>query len=927
MSIRSYYRVVISLVVSILISVISLKAEIKNLESVCEHDNYFRIQSEFERLFINQDHIGSEHNNWAHRWLWNIRMDFDSKGNFQYLNVDNTKTLNNQEKERKSNVLSQSGWLPVGPISMPPSYDPLSCYSMGRVNCIAFHPSNSKIFWIGTPGGGIWKTEDSGKTWATLSDQLTTLAVSDIAVDPKNPDILYVATGDFDIGGMTSGNSQGVFKSFDGGATWSITGLIFESNFQYSMLRKVIVHPQNTNQLIVAGRRGLWKSNDGGAKWTYVKEAIFTDIEIHPQNPDILYAAMGQLWGGGRAGILKSTDFGDTWTELETGIPPQGQVSRVDIAISPADPDYVYVIAVNSQNNGFHSFYRSTSGGASWEKKGDYSSTDNILGAWGGNQYDNYGQGSYDLVLLPDAKQRDKVYVGGINIWMTENGGSDWDLASFWIYCFGVSIHADHHYAAYNPLDENYYWCNDGGVYRTKEILPGSKDWVNDWVDKYEENALPGHPDVKFPTVWENLSDGLAITEFYRMSLSKNQKNVLAGGSQDNSCFYYNSGDWLNYIPNYDGMETMIDHDNPDIFYGVWQNGGLCKTIDGGKTIIKRLADTISNKERGNWITPTAMDPFNSERIYIGFRNLWRSNNGGFQWEKVINLDTMSADLQNNNSLSIVKISPVDGDYISIFKEASWKLDENQTWVRLPGELWITEDDCLTWRKSTVGLPLDSINIISIDYDHFNPQKIYVAVYSYYNTINTYVTTDGGITWNDISKPLPSSVLIRTIVHQPNSQTNILYAGTNKGVYYTDDSLGLWVKYSDNLPNTIVNQLMIQHSTNELFAATYGRGLWKTNLLPSSVSIHNDESTLLECFPNPAQGHFTISLKSDEKQINHSIIVRILDITGKTVHKESFVISASSFMKVIKPDINNGVYFIQVALNGRNYSTKLIFRN
>ncbi len=202
---------------------------------------------------------------------------------------------------------------------------------------------------------------------------------------------------------------------------------------------------------------------------------------------------------------------------------------------------------------------------------------------------------------------------------------------------------------------------------------------------------------MKFPTIWENLNDGLVITEFYRMSLSKNNKNVLAGGSQDNSCYYYNSGNWLNYIRNYDGMETMIDNDNPDIFYGVWQNGGLCKTTDGGKTIKTRLAGSIN--ERGNWITPIGMDPANSEHIFIGFKNLWESFDGGGTWSKLINFDSSAFKSLNNRAISIIKTSYSGGNHFCTYRDASWWVDTAKVWHRVPGELWITSNSGHTWQN------------------------------------------------------------------------------------------------------------------------------------------------------------------------------------------------------------------------------------
>jgi photosystem II stability/assembly factor-like uncharacterized protein len=887
-------------------------------------DEYFNAQNSYQNFLINLPSGTKPGNKWMNRWLWNNRNNIKPMGfkspRFEYINKSSRKT--NQD-----NQLSGSGWLPVGPISIPPSYEPRSCYSMGRVNCVAFHPTNPDILWIGTPGGGVWKSINGGKSWLPISDNLSTLCISHIAVNPVNPDVLYIATGDFDIGGMTDDDAQGVFKSIDGGLTWEQTGLSAEQNFQGSILRKIIINPTQPDKLLAAGRRGIWKSEDAGTVWTRVCDSIIVDAELHPQNPNVILAATGELWGSGSCGVLKSTDFGESWVALDTKMPPKGEIRRTDIAISPADPNYIYALNVRSNTNGLHSFYSSTDGGNSWKAFTVTDSNDNILGAWGGDISDRYGQGSYDLVLLADPTDKNKVYTGGVNMWMSENGGKDWELVSFWIYCFGPSIHADHHYAAYNPLDKGYYWCNDGGIYRTKQILPGSKKWINEWIDKHEENKKPGAPDVKFPTVWENLSDGLAITEFYRMSLSKNVPDVLAAGSQDNSCYYFGKGDWLNYIPNYDGMETMIDNDNANIFYGVWQFGGLCRSMDGGKTITPRLADTIANLESGNWVTPVAMDPSNSKTIYIGFKNLWRSDDRGNNWKKIFDFDSTGTEKLNRNSLQIIKVSPVNENYISIYKDAGWYQDTAKIWRRAAGELWISKNKGFTFVKSTNGLPLDSINISSIDYDDKDPLKMWASVSTWYNTINLYLTTDGGGTWKDISKPIPYGLLIRTIVHQPNSFENTVYCGTNKGVYFTNDSLTEWKRYSDELPNTFINELEIQESTNELFAATYGRGVWKTNLLPNDVNDISIESCLITVSPNPSDGNFTLTFQSKENEFNHQASIRIIDINGRELFTELADISSEIVNIPISTTLVQGAYFIEVAINRRRYSAKILISN
>ena len=882
---------------------------------------YFEMQEYSKDFFESQGENPGAKNKWLNRWLWNNRFDFDKSGNLLYLNQNYSYDYLKIKEKNKNQILSETGWQPLGPIQIPPTYVPRSCYAMGRINCIAFHPTNQNSFWIGTPNGGIWKTEDYGQTWIPQGDNLAAMSISHIAVNPQYPMILYAATGDFDTSGMTSGNTSGVIKSTDGGDTWAITNLMKSELFGNSSLRKIIIHPDSTEHFLVAGRKGIFKTLDGGESWYKVCDSIISDMEIHPKNSAILYAAMSQLNNGGSAGVLKSTDFGETWVDGNVGMPPQGEISRVEISISPADPNYVYALGVNVKTNAFHSLWRTTNGGDSWQMQSQIDTTNNILGAWGGDAADRTGQGSYDLVLIAAPYDKDKIYTGGINIWMSENGGQDWQMASFWIYVFGESIHADHHYADFNPLDKKFYWANDGGIYRTSEIGLGDKDWVNNWINKHEENLIEGAPDVKFPTVWENLNDGLAITEFYRVSLSKNNNYVLAGGSQDNSCYYYNNGDWLNYIPNYDGMETMIDHNNTDIFYGLWQGGGLCKTTDGGKTIQTRLNAPIN--EPGLWVTPACLDPLNTNHIFIGYRNFWESFDGGTTWSKLLDFKGIDSTTLNNRSISIIKTEYNDNKHISIYKNSSYYyIDSTKTWVRVPGELWITNDAGKSWEKSHGELPLDSLETISLDYDKSNPDIIWAAIYSYNRNLNLYRTDDGGANWRDISQPLPPGIRLNCIVHQP-SDHNHIYAGTNKGVFRMSDSTDLWEPFSLNLPNTVVNDLEYQESTLELIAATYGRGIWKTNAMPLSVEENQDIISQISIIPIPVTNEIHIRINNENLNSSGKIQIRILDITGAEIFKG---ISDMTNDIVLNPNLVSGVYFLVMKINGKDYTGKFIVK-
>lgn len=905
------------LILAIFISVLPEKS----FSQIDKNPNYNEIKDNYESNFKSINPDRKKGNKWLYRWLWDNRYDIKPDGQQKqlpyFIGYDQT------QKSNSNRLQAKSAWIPLGPDKEVPTYEPRSGHGIGRVNCVAFHPTNPDILWIGTPGGGVWKTENSGNSWTPLSDNLPTLAISHIAVDPNNPDIVYMCTGDFDTGGMSSSASMGVFKSTDGGISWTMTNLVSDPTFKRSMLRKLIINRENTNQLITAGTNGIWKSDDAGDNWYFVNDSLVNDIEDDPSNTNILYAAMGTKWGSfGSAGVLKSSDFGATWTELNTGIPPKGEVSRMDIALSPTDPNYMYVLNVTNWNS-LHSIYGSKDAGETWEKVSDNVSVPNVLGAYEGGPNDQGGQGWYDLTLLVDPQDKEKIYTGGTNIWMSKDGGKTFDIVSLWMNTFGKSIHADHHWSAYNPLNQYIYFCNDGGIFRSKKIEPGSAEWVALYIDKQAENIKPGAPDtLKFPTVWENLSNGLNISEFYRMNVSRKSTGVVTGGTQDNSCFYNDGKEWINYIANWDGMETMIDHDNPEILYGIWQGGGLCRSDDAGRTIITGLADTIRyvEGESGLWVTPCAMDPIYPAQIYIGFRNLWKSFNYGKNWSKILDFDSKQFDTLNKNSISIVRTSYNQSGYVAIYKNRG---------NDIPGELWLTKNSGKTWFRAKDNLPIDSINISSIEFDSENPNKLWVSFYTTLTGLNLFVTENFGLSWRNVSKTLPPGVAILSIVRDQNSNNNTIYAGTNKGVLYCCDEFGTsneWLPFMENLPNVKVNELEIQQESGVLYAATYGRGIWKTGTISALKENKLNELINVEIYPNPVKNRLNLKITETLDIQNLIADISVIDITGRIVFSDNRQLLSSNPELGFDVDFLPGVYFLQVKGNGLDLVKKFVVK-
>jgi photosystem II stability/assembly factor-like uncharacterized protein len=886
--------------------------------------NYYEYQKAFDDWAKDKDLDKVKGWKWYQRYLCYHENQINPNGSFPELrqNAQSYEDMLVQSKYKKEFITKQSGWVPLGPTTIGKCYDSISAHGNGRLNCVSFHPTDPDIMWVGAPNGGVWKTDNGGQSWRPLTDHLPSIGVSDIAVDPKNPDILYLASGDIDVmGWMSSSYAMGIFKSTDGGESWYPTGLSYNSDdFNFSYIRKILIYPDFTNNLVAAGSRGIWKSRDAGETWDYILDSLLIcDLKQNPRNPNILYAATRWFYGTfSTSGVIKSTDFGETWTTLNTGIPPTSQVTRTAIAISPVNPDYIYAVAVRNQRNGFYGLYQSTDAGTTWTNNSIFGESPNILGWYDGDQRDLSGQGTYDLTIICDNEDENKIYVGGVNIWESTDAGTTWDIVTLWMKTFGPTIHADQHYSVYRPLDGYYYFCNDGGLFRTKKIQAGSKQWITDWIDRANENLKPGCPGFSFPTEWESLTEGLANTELYRLGLCRDIGGYISGGCQDNSCFYLYNDEWLNFVTNYDGMETMIHHSNPNIIYGSSQFGRLCKSEDATVNMDCSITDTITTiaRERGSWVTPFAMDPVNPDIIYGGYKNLWRSNDGGKNWNIFFQSDSLS-NLPNN--INVIEIAPFNPEIICIAKPQG----QSQ---HIPNELWITKDGGINWKKITEGLPVDTQAVVSIEISGDNPKQMWISFSSSIAGSKIYKSNNGGETWTNITYNLPNTVY-NSVVHQNNNPKNFVYTGTYRGVWYTNDDLNEWILMNENLPNNNVNELEISYPDNKIIAATYGRGFWIADLIEGTVDIDDNSTKLnnisLTIIPNPSSGEFNLVIENINSYINH-LKLEIINIFGNTIYTESLNKHSHSMTKTFNLDLPTGQYYLKISSANRMKVRKLV---
>ncbi len=711
------------------------------------------------------------------RWMWLVDQRITEDSYIQS-SVYWDEILHKEEARKKGELLGS--WSFLGPEDPPTDINTGQVIGAGRVDCIAFHPTDSNTFWVGAPTGGLWKTTDGGKSWEPLTDFAAGIGISDIAVHPERPETLFIATGDRDAHDLYS---VGVLKTYDGGKTWTQTAMAFDQSRKRNVNR-LLMRPDRPNTMIAATDEGIYYITRYGDSYRKVQDGNFKDLEFMPGQSDTVYAA---TYSYGNATVYRSDDGGQTFKEISTGI-KKSEILRIDLAVTPDRPDMVVALCVEKTKNKLYGIYRSLNKGESWTKIFS-GSTKNLLGNSPTGDSDD-GQGWYDLTLSIAPDNYREMYVGGINMWRSTNGGTTWNLVS-WGYPESSNvdafyIHVDQHISAFHPLTGALYAGNDGGLFRT--------------YDKGES--------------WTDLSDGLEILQIYRIGLSPTKRKMSLMGSQDNSSILWKDTAW-NVVIGGDGMECIIDYTDTNTLYASAQYGNIRRSVNGGYSF---RGIKPADAGQGAWVTPYVMFPDDHLSLLAGYSEIYRTNNQGNSWEK------LTDSLSGGEKYKTLAVSSYDPQFI---------------YAATSSNIWRSEDRGASWVNIKTGLPSSTITGIAIS--QYDPKKIWVSLSNYNEGVKVYASVNGGASWSNYSEGLPN-VPVNCILYQNNSNS-ALYVGTDLGVYVRDRSMDRWKDFSGFLPNVIVNELEIYYPDSLLRAGTYGRGLWESKLyFPDSLSLYAEFS-------------------------------------------------------------------------------------
>ena len=685
-------------------------------------------------------------------------------------------------------------------------------FMSGRIADIVLHPENRSVWYVAVGSGGVWKTVNAGTTWEPIFDAEGSYSVGAVTLDPNNPEVVWVGTGE-NVSGRHVGYGDGIYRSRDGGKTWTNMGL--GDSQHIGMIR---VHPEDSNIIYVAaqgplwsggGDRGLYKTIDGGENWEFLlgggRYTGVSEVHLDPRDPDVLYAVTWQrlrtvaalMDGGPETAIHKSTDGGASWRKLSKGL-PETAMAKTGLAVSPIDPDVIYATIELDRRKG--GFWRSSDGGESWEKRNDY-----LSGGTGPHYYQE---------LFASPHTFDLVYQADVFMHYTPDGGKNFVKTS------RDAKHSDHHALAFDPKDPNYLIAGtDGGVYES--------------FDKGE--------------TWKFISN-LPVTQYYKVSVDNDlpfyniyggtqDNNSHGGPSRTNDVSGIRNSDWYVTLTA-DGHQSFADPDNPDIIYAEWQEGNLTRfdRRTGESVYIQPQAERGQPAERFNWDAPILISPHDSKRLYFASQRVWRSDDRGDSWTAI------SGDLSRDEDRMLAPMMGRQWSY-----DAAWDMYAMSKYGTVTslaesplvegllyagtddGNIQVSEDGGQNWRKVDKLPGVERKFFVNdIRADLHDPDTVYVVVDQHkIGDFAPYVfkSTNRGKSWRSIASDLPERHVAWRIV-QDHVKPGLMFLGTEFGVFFTVNSGGNWIKLEGGVPNIPFRDIVIQRRESDLVGATFGRGFF-----------------------------------------------------------------------------------------------------
>ncbi len=829
---KKLFTIILTLVIICLYTRVSAQPWMKPpfLEKTKSEANFYDIQKAFYKYWGNKPYVRSKGYKQFKRWEYLMEPRCYPDGKFpeplKFFN-EYKKFLAQTPVDNKAKAASS--WLPLGLNSWT---NGLSGYNPGngRLNAVTVDMQDRDNIYVAAPSGGIWKTNDGGMSWNTTFDTMAVLGTSAVAIDPSNHNIIYIGTGDRD---AWDTKGTGIYKSTDGGSTWNTTGMHFSAD--YRNFNKILINPLNPNKILAASTDGIYRSKNAGATWNLVYTASeVKDLKYKPNDTSVVY--------GSGSFFVRSSNGGNSFSKITNGIP--SDTVRIEMDVTKSNTNYVYAV-VSRPDNTFEGVYRSIDAGLTFTAR---CNAPNILG-YADDGSDNSGQAWYDLALAVSPTDANEVFVGGVNVWKSTNGGSSFTVNTMWntgtVYTY---IHCDIH--SLNFYGDTLYCGSDGGIFYTP-------DHGSSWVD---------------------LSTGLGICQFYRMGSCESEPYKIAAGAQDVGSNLLFDGQWT-HVYGADGMEAIVNNNDPYTIYVSYQGGGIMKSEDGGANFNgARPVDTLD----GNWVTPYVMDPANGNKLWAGYQEVFATTDGANSWTQISN------NLTGGNNLVNLIVSPANNNYIYASRDET---------------LYVTTNGGSTWNTYN---PAPGQYISGLATDPDNAAKLWMTVTSNGSDKVLY-SKNAGSTFTNITANL-TNMGLNCIAFQKNAN-NSLYVGTEVGIFFKDSTMTNWIAYNTDLPNVGVRELEINYAIGKIRAATFGRGIWEAPLYNMVGISETGIASDFTIYPNPANNYVNIDFtgKNTDK-----ISITVFNVVGVLVKNTENIVSS----KTIRLDVSGlvaGTYFVKIA--------------
>ncbi|MBN3034256.1 MAG: hypothetical protein JW861_01620 [Bacteroidales bacterium] len=698
----------------------------------------------------------------------------------------------------KSDIVSGLKFRSIGP-----------AFTSGRIADFAVNPENKSEYYIAVASGNIWKTNNNGTTFSPVFDKYGSYSIGCLAMDPRNPNVIWAGTGENNHQ-RSVGYGDGVYRSLDGGKSWKNMGLK-ESRH----IGQIAIDPRNSNIVFAAaegslwgpgGDRGLFRTEDGGQTWKKVLEISehtgVNNVVIDPEDPNIMYATSEQrrrhvftkIGGGPETAVYKSTDAGMTWRKLKSGL-PGSDMGGIGIAVSPVDNNIVYAIIEAAEDDG--GFYRSLDKGESWSKMSDY-----------------HASGQYYNEIFCDPVDPDKVYSMETVSQVTLDGGKTWKPIG------NNKRHVDDHAMWIDPDDTRHFMIGgDGGIYET----------FDDGSHFIHKTNLP-------------------VTQFYRVAVDNTEPFYwVYGGTQDNSSFGgpsrnlksdgVSSCEWVVTLGG-DGFWQAIDPTNPDILYSEYQYGNIYRfdKKSGEALNIKPQPRKGEETYKWNWNAPFIISHHQPSRLYMAANKVFKSDDRGQSWQVIS--DDITTQIDRNNWPVMGRYWGIDAvakDVSTSLFGTAVSLEESPLRQNLlyvgtdDGLIQVTEDEGENWRmiSSFPGVP-ENTYVSDIMCSRFDESTVYAAFDNHKrDDFNPYLlkSNDRGQSWASISGSLPEKGTVYCIEQDP-VMPELLFAGTEFGVFFTVDEGNTWTQLKSGIPTIAVYDMAIQERESDLVLATFGRGFY-----------------------------------------------------------------------------------------------------